>query len=106
MRLTFLGKDSRLDESPTLFVTDRGSYVVQEWIVTDPEILAVIEVSDGETVVEVPAALMAHLAKDGLSRPSCTSPRTATTSSGDGVRPVSKYPGPPSRRWWASRWTA
>jgi hypothetical protein len=67
MRLTFLGKDSRLDESPTLFATDRDSYVVQGFIVTDPEILAVIEVSDGETVVEVPAALMAHLAKDGLS---------------------------------------
>jgi hypothetical protein len=41
--------------------------VVQGWIVTNPEILAVIEVSDGETIVEVPAALMAHLAKDGLS---------------------------------------
>ena len=67
MRLTFLGKDSRPDESPTLFATDRGSYVVQGWIVTDPEILAVIAVSDGAAIVEVPAALMAHLAKDGLS---------------------------------------
>jgi hypothetical protein len=41
--------------------------VVQGWIVTDPEILAMIVMADGETVVEVPAALMAHLAKDGLS---------------------------------------
>lgn len=67
MRLTFLGKDSRPDESPTLFATDRDSYVVQGWIVTDPEILAMIVVPDDEMVVEVPPALMAHLAKDGLS---------------------------------------
>jgi hypothetical protein len=67
MRLTFLGKDSRPDESPTLFATDRGSYVVQGWIVTDAEILAMIVISDDEAVVEVPAALTAHLAKDGLS---------------------------------------
>jgi hypothetical protein len=67
MRLTFLGKESQPSDSPTLFATDRGSYVVQGWIVTDPEILAMIVISDGEAVVEVPAALMAHLAKDGLS---------------------------------------
>jgi hypothetical protein len=67
MRLTFLGKDSRPGDSPTLFATDRDSYVVQGFVVTDPEILAMIMVSDGETVVEVPTALMAHLAMDGLS---------------------------------------
>jgi hypothetical protein len=67
MRLTFLGKDSQPQKSPTLFATDRDSYVVQGWIVTDPELLAMIVMADGETVVEVPAALMAHLAKDGLS---------------------------------------
>lgn len=66
MHLTFLGKDSYPDQSPTLFATDRGSYVVQGWIVTDPAILALIALSDNEAVVEVPAALMAHLAKDGL----------------------------------------
>ncbi|MGH3601762.1 MAG: hypothetical protein ACRDQH_16045 [Pseudonocardiaceae bacterium] len=67
MQLTFLGKESYPDQSPTLFATDRGSYVVQGWIVTDPTILALITLSDDETIVEVPAALMAHLAKDGLS---------------------------------------
>ncbi|HVQ99714.1 MAG TPA: hypothetical protein VMS16_13070 [Mycobacterium sp.] len=67
MRLTFLGKESRPDESPTLFATDRDSYVVQGWIVTAPEILAMIVVSDDDTIVEVPAALLVHLAKDGLS---------------------------------------
>ncbi len=67
MRLTFLGKDSQPKQSPTLFATDRDSYVVQGWIVTDPEILAMIVVRDDETIVEVPAALMSHLLKDGLS---------------------------------------
>ncbi len=67
MLLTFLGKESQPKQSPTLFATDRDSYVVQGWIVTDPEILAMIVVRDDETIVEVPAALMAHLAKDGLS---------------------------------------
>lgn len=67
MHLTFLGKESQPDESPTLFATDQGSYVVQGWVVTDPEILAMIATSDDETIVEVPATLMAHLAKDGLN---------------------------------------
>ncbi|MGH3971900.1 MAG: hypothetical protein ACRDS9_01025 [Pseudonocardiaceae bacterium] len=67
MHLTFLGKESHPKQSPTLFATDRDSYVVQGWIVTDPEVLAMIAVSDDETIVEVPAALLAHFAKDGLS---------------------------------------
>jgi hypothetical protein len=58
MHLTFLGKESWPQNSPTLFATDRDSYVVQGWIVTDPEILAMIEVSDDETIVEVPVALL------------------------------------------------
>lgn len=67
MHLTFLGKESWPQNSPTLFATDRDSYVVQGWIVTEPEILGMIEVSDDETIVEVPVALLTHLAKDGLS---------------------------------------
>jgi hypothetical protein len=35
--------------------------------VTDPEILAKLDVPEGETVVEIYARLMAHLAEDGLS---------------------------------------
>jgi hypothetical protein len=65
MRLTFLGKESQPKNSPTLFATDRDSYVVQGWIVTNPEILAMIAVSDDETVVEVPAALLAILPRTG-----------------------------------------
>lgn len=67
MRLTFLGKDSQPNQSPTLYATDQGSFVVQGWIVTDPAILDSIVVSEDETIVEVPAKLMTYLAKDGLA---------------------------------------
>jgi hypothetical protein len=62
-----LGKDSKPDESPTLYATDRGTYIVQGWIVTDHEILAKLDIPEGHTVVEVPPGLFAHLAKDGVS---------------------------------------
>jgi hypothetical protein len=50
MRLTFLGKETQGGGSPTLFATDRSSYVVQGWKVV------------GESAsAEVPAALLAYL---------------------------------------------
>ena len=66
MRLRFLGKNSLLGDSPTLYATDRDTYVVQGWKVTDPEVLAKLDLPDDETCVEVPAALFVHLTKDGL----------------------------------------
>ncbi len=67
MRVRFLGKESQPNQSPSLYATDRESYIVQGWIVTDPALLALIDLDDEETVVEVPAKLMALLAKDGLT---------------------------------------
>jgi hypothetical protein len=67
MRLTFLGNDSQPNQSPTLYATDRDSYVVQGWIITDSHLLATIAVADDETIVEVPPKLMTHLGADGLS---------------------------------------
>lgn len=67
MRLRFLGKNSTPTNSPTLYATDQGSYVVQGWIVTDPDILAQVEVSDDETLVEIPPALLTNLANDGVT---------------------------------------
>jgi hypothetical protein len=59
MRLMFLGSTSQDGECPTLYATDRGTYVVQGWQVTDPEALADLkDVLDGETFVEVPKALL------------------------------------------------
>ncbi|TCC43495.1 hypothetical protein [Kribbella sindirgiensis] len=56
MKLTLVAGDpeSRPDNSPTLYKTDRGSWVVQGWVVDDPEALAALNVPDGETVVEIP----------------------------------------------------
>jgi len=66
VKLRFLGKDSTPTNSPTLYATDQDSYVVQGWIVTDATTLARLAVPDDETIVEVPAALLDHLALDGL----------------------------------------
>lgn len=50
MRLTFLGKETQGGGSPTLFATDRDTYLVQGWKVTDQE-----------ASVEIPTRLLAHL---------------------------------------------
>ncbi|MEO3800561.1 hypothetical protein [Nonomuraea sp. B1E8] len=66
--MRFLGKDANSvgGDSPTLYATDHGTYIIQGWIVTDPELLAKVELGDGQDVVEIPFNLFDHLAKDGL----------------------------------------
>lgn len=56
MELTFVAKDpeSEPSGSPTLYRTDRETWVVQGWAVTDPEALAAMNIPDGETCVEIP----------------------------------------------------
>lgn len=56
VRLTLIGKDpaSNPTGSPTIYRTDRGSWVVQGWIVADTEILAQMTIPGGETAVEIP----------------------------------------------------
>jgi hypothetical protein len=66
MQLTFLGKETTGGQSPTLYATDRDSYVVQGWVVTEDNILERLDQADEETVVEVPARLLVHLEKDGV----------------------------------------
>lgn len=61
MRLTFLGTTSGNDTCPNLYETDRGTYVVQGYAVTDPAALAALRdrgMPDGETAVEIPKALL------------------------------------------------
>jgi hypothetical protein len=53
MRLTFLGKETQGGGSPTLFATDRQTYVVQGW-----------KVADSETSIEIPQRLLDHLETD------------------------------------------
>lgn len=61
MKLTLLGTESDVGQSPTLYATDRGTLVVQGWRVTDPEALAAMTVPDHETTVEIPIALLRFL---------------------------------------------
>jgi hypothetical protein len=59
VRLTFLGSTSQEGQCPTLYATDRDTFVVQGWTVTDPEALGDLrDVLPGETFVEVPKALL------------------------------------------------
>jgi len=59
-RLTFIGKDpdSNPTGSPTVYRTDRGSWVVQGWVVTDSEALAQMDIPEGETCVEIPDRIL------------------------------------------------
>lgn len=60
MRLTLVGKDpdSNPTGSPTVYRTDRGSWMVQGWVVTDTEALAQMRIPEGETVVEIPDRML------------------------------------------------
>ena len=46
------------DQSPTLYKTDRDSWLVQGWVVADPATLAEMNIPEGETVVEIPDRLV------------------------------------------------
>jgi hypothetical protein len=56
MRLTLIGKDpeSNPTGSPTVYRTDRGTWVVQGWALTDQEALTQMDMPAGETAVEIP----------------------------------------------------
>ncbi len=76
MRLTLVGKDpdSNPTGSPTVYRTDRGSWLVQGWAVSDPEALAqmdipgeetVVDIPAGETVVEIPDRMLQFFGREG-----------------------------------------
>jgi hypothetical protein len=60
MRLTFIGKDpdSNPTGSPTVYRTDRGSWIVQGWIVSDAAALDQMDIPAGETAVEIPDRML------------------------------------------------
>jgi len=57
MELTFAAKDpdSVPDGSPALYRTDRESWIVPGWAVTDPAALAAVNLPEGETCLRYPA---------------------------------------------------
>jgi len=46
---------------PTLYETDRGSLIVQGYIVDDGEALEALRLPSGETAVEIPRELLQNL---------------------------------------------
>lgn len=65
MKLTFVRKTikSQVNNCPSLYRTDRDTFVVQGWRVSDPEALSQLDIPAHETVVEVPADVLAEVAK-------------------------------------------
>jgi hypothetical protein len=62
--LTFIRKTSLSTDTncPSLYRTDRDTFVVQGWRVTDPQALSQLDIPDYETVVEVPTDVLAEIA--------------------------------------------
>jgi hypothetical protein len=66
VHLTFVGKDpdSNPSGSPTVYRTDRESWVVQGWIVSDTDALGQMDLPDGETCVEIPDRMLQFFTLD------------------------------------------
>ncbi len=75
MQLTLLGKSTQGGGSPTLFATDRQTYVVQGW-----------RLPDDEASVEIPKRLLTYLEADtGLGTPLTDTGRDSYILSGASV---------------------
>lgn len=61
MQLTFLGKDTQTGNSPTLWETDDGQFVIQGFTLDADAMDQVGPVPAGEAVIRVPKKLMRHL---------------------------------------------
>jgi hypothetical protein len=66
MRLRLVAGDpeSNPTNSPTLYRTDRESWLVQGWVVTDAGALAEMKIPEGETVVEIPDRMIPFFKED------------------------------------------
>ena len=60
MSLQFLGGDTGSGGSPRLYL-DGDCYLVQGYIVTEPQLLAELDIPEGEAVVRVPPSLWKYL---------------------------------------------
>ncbi|NUT32865.1 MAG: hypothetical protein HOV79_07300 [Hamadaea sp.] len=66
MHLTFIRKTALSADTttcPSLYRTDRDTFIVQGWRVTDPEALRQLDIPAHETVVEVPSDVLAEIAR-------------------------------------------
>jgi hypothetical protein len=60
MRLTFIKKDPRssLGNSPTVYITDDRTLIVQGWVLTDERNRAELRIPAGEDAVEIPVRMV------------------------------------------------
>jgi hypothetical protein len=68
MSIRFLGGDTGGGGSPRLY-QDGDDYLVQGYAVTEPQLLAELNVPDGEAVVRVPQSLWKYLANGSADEP-------------------------------------
>jgi hypothetical protein len=64
MRLRFLGKHSTPGNSPTLWGTDAGQFVIQGYELDADTLAQIGQIPDGEAVIRVPTELMRYLPKE------------------------------------------
>ncbi len=71
MAVRFLGGDTGGDGSPRLYLVE-DDFLVQGYLVSDPDILNQLKIPAGETVVRVPRSLWKYLPRDahGEDQPS------------------------------------
>ncbi|MFE1165707.1 hypothetical protein [Nocardiopsis sp. NPDC058789] len=63
MKLTWIASEcGNRRTCPTVYATDRGTLVVQGYILADKDITG-INIPDGESVVEIPLALLQEVAR-------------------------------------------
>jgi hypothetical protein len=67
---THVAKDpnSNPTNSPTLYRTDRGSWLLHGFVVTDPEALTEMDIPEGESVVEIPNRMIRFFTEEGRWR--------------------------------------
>jgi hypothetical protein len=65
VHLTFIRKTALSQDTnyPSLYRTDRDTFIVQGWRVTDPEALGQLDIPAHETVVEVLGDVLAEIAR-------------------------------------------
>lgn len=64
VRLTRIDGTCRNGTCPTVYATDRGTYVIQGYTVSDSELAGQVDLPRGEAAVEVPRELLERGARD------------------------------------------
>ena len=61
------GDDQKCTEGkkcPNIYLTDRGTFIVQGWVISDEQTLMDLDIPPGESAVEIPLDLLPELTKE------------------------------------------